>query len=571
MTVKKVKSVIGGEATLADILDLIDGLPEEDLRYVLDSIPPPMLEQLWDYVKPDHSETRPAPSSPMLQAQELDAGYKTRPHLKHLSDRLSAAVKDVENGKSRFIVVSMPPRSGKSHLCSINFPTWTLRKHPEWKLGLISYSPTLASMWGRTIRELIKENQEKLGISIASDAGAVTEWQTNKRGGVVSRSAPGQSVTGLGFKVMIIDDIVKDFADAHSSLKRDAIWNWWLANGRTRLEPPSLVVVIGTRWHQDDFIGRLLSDEYDGDPSEWEVIEFPALAETDDVLGRTPGQPLYSPLMDETEEEALKRWEDIKKGSGTYAWTSLYQQKPSPSKGAIFDVDWWRFWTKNKAIASRDDSGDIDPNGRVVYQDPDTDLAKARWLDSWDCAFKATDSSDFVVGQRWAQVKARRYLVFQHRARMTFTKTLAKMLEWADPSSLAAPYSQRVHERLVEDKANGTAIIDMMKETVPGLIPINPTESKEARARAITPDVESGSVFLPYPGDPGNEWVQDLLSEFREFPTGAHDDQVDAGTQALSRMRAPQRGSVANPGRITTISNKRRGQVALSQNRRINR
>lgn len=567
---RKVASVMGEEVTLDDILELIDGLDEEELRYVLDGLPPAMVEKLWDHIKPDHSETRPAPATPLLQAQELDPKYKVRPHLEYLSDRLAQAVKDVENGQSRFIRVSMPPRAGKSHLCSINLPAWILRKHPDWKLGLISYSPSLAAGWGRVVRELIRDNKETLGIDIASDAGAVTEWQTKQRGGIISRSAPGQSLTGMGFKVMIIDDIVKDFADAHSEKKRQAVWDWYLSNARTRFEPPVLVIVVGTRWHQDDFIGRLNSPEHEGDSDEWEIIEFPAIAMQDDVIGRHPGQPLYSPLLEETEEEAVSRWEAIKRTSGTYTWNALYQQRPDSSKGAIFDVDWWKFWTRNRAIADRDDDGNVLPDGRIVYLDPEVDLAKARWLDSWDMAFKATDSSDFVVGQRWAQLQARRYLIFQHRARMTFTVTLAKVKSWVDPFTGAAPHSEKVHERLVEDKANGTAILDALKENVPGLIPINPTESKEARARAVTPECEAGNVYLPHPQDPGNEWVQDLLSELREFPTGAHDDQVDAFTQALSRMRAPQRGGITVPSRVTTLSSKRRGQVAL-QDRRIAR
>lgn len=567
---EKITSV-SGDVDMEMVLDLIDTLPgEAEIRDLLQSLPPNVTQALYEYTEPSHAETRPAPATPLLQAQELDPKYKARPHLKYLSDRLAKAVEDVENGQSRFIRVSMPPRAGKSHLCSINFPTWVLRKHPEWKLGLVSYSPTLAASWGRTVRQLIKDHTDVLGISIAKDAGAVTEWQTTAKGGIISRSAPGQSLTGMGFKVMIIDDIVKDFADAHSEKKRQAVWDWYLSNARTRFEPPVLVIVVGTRWHQDDFIGRLGSDEHDGDSDEWEVIEFPAIAEQDDVIGRKPGQPLYSPLLEETQDEAIARWEQIKRTSGTYTWTALYQQKPSPSKGAIFDVDWWKFWTRNPAICDRDDSGNIDPNGRVVHVDPEVDLIRATWLDSWDMAFKATDSSDYVVGQRWAQLAANRYLVYQSRAKMTFTSTLDKVKAWANPMDPAAPYSERVHTRLVEDKANGTAIIDTLKEAITGIIAVNPTQSKEARARAVTPECEAGNVYLPYPQDPGNEWVQDLLSELREFPTGAHDDQVDALTQALSRMRTPQAGSVTVPGRVTTMSSTRRGQVALQQTR-INR
>lgn len=558
------------DADLADILELSEGMDEHELSVMLSTLPPHIVNAFWDYLRKGsgQDESRTAPATPLLQAQELDSKYKTRDHLQYLSDRLAKAMEDVENGQNRMITVSMPPRMGKSDLGSTKFPTWVLRKHPDWKIGLISHSPSLAVLWGRTVRDLVTSFASVLGITLTKDSKAVQEWYTTSKGSVISRSIR-ESITGLGFKVMIIDDAVKDFADAHSATQRESLWNWWTANAFTRLEEPFLVVVIGTRWHEDDIIGRLLSAEHEGSPEDWEVIKFPAIAEDDDVLGREPGDPLYSPILEETREEALARWARLKRSVGSYAWSALYQQSPSPSKGAIFDTDWWRFWTRNEALASRDDDGNIDPNGRIVYIQPETDLAHARWIDSWDMAFKATSDSDYVVGQRWAQKGALKFLMFQHRARMTFTVTLAKVKAWADPTSGSAPWSEFVHERLIEDKANGTAIMDAIKDVISGVVPTNPTESKEARARAVTPDWEAGNVLVPLPSDPGNEWVTDLLSEFREFPTGAHDDQVDAGTQAVHKMRTPQQSSMNSPSRLGKVDD-RRGKVAQTQ-RRISR
>jgi predicted phage terminase large subunit-like protein len=456
--------------------------------------------------------------------------------------------------------VSMPPRSGKSFLCSVYFPCYLLSRHPEWPLGLISHDPSLAVKWGRDVRSIVEDNAASLGVSLARDAGAAAEWETTERGGVLSRSI-GQSITGRGFRVLIVDDAVKDFADAHSAAKREALWNWWLSNASTRQNGPWLVLFVGTRWHKDDILGRLLSHEYEGDPDQWEVIKFPAIAEDRDVLGRAPGEPLLTPLEDETPEEAVVRWEDKKRSVGSYTWNALYQQNPSDPKGAIFDADWWRFWTTNPAHVSGDwVDGEFVPDGKVVLL---PDLHSARWLDSWDMAFKATSDSDYVVAGRWAQKGALKILVYQERKRRTFSKTLARMREWAMPG--LTPYAEHVFERLVEDKANGTAVIDTLKEELSGIIPVNPTESKEARARAVSPEVEAGNVLLPYPGDPGNEWVGDFLSEAREFPTGAHDDQVDQMTQALSRMRTPQKSSISVPGKVTALSGRRRGEVALAQ------
>lgn len=550
----------------ADLIDLLHGLTEQEVLDLVEDLPAAVIGPLL-------AQTSKAPTAlpptPFDQAREIDPGYLDRAHLTYLSERLAEAIKDVEAGQSRYLVVSMPPRSGKSLLTSVYLPTWLLRSHPDWKIGLISHAPTLAVSWGRQVRRMVEEHKDLLGLTLAKDAGAASEWQTTVGGGITSRSAPGQSITGLGFKVMLIDDAVKDFAAAHSETQREALWDWWLANAQTRLEPPALVVVVGTRWHEDDLIGRILSPEHEGDPGDWEVIEFPAIATEHDVLGREPGDPLYSPLLEESREEALTRWDGLRRSLGTYTWSALYQQSPAPSKGAIFDTGWWRFWTDNPEKGDRLEDGTPDPDGKVIYFRPE-DHPHGRWLDSWDMAFKGTDASDYVVGQRWARQGVGRYLVGSSRARRTFTSTLAKVKEWADPTTVLPRCSAYVHERLVEDKANGTAIIDTLKREISGLIPVNPTESKQARARAVTPEVEAGNVFLPLPSDPGNEWVADLLDELRNFPTGAHDDQVDALTQALSRLRDAGQGSITVPGRVTALPTQRRATTALSQ-RRISR
>lgn len=449
----------------------------------------------WAEVEQAYRAGPQAQSSPMNLARHIDPAYKIRQHLQYLSSRLSAAVRDVENGTSRYLMVSMPPRMGKSQLTSVYLVLWLLIRHPEWPIGMMSHSPSLAISWGRAVRRII-EDKQSLGIQIAHDAGAVSEWQTYQGGGVVSRSVPGQSITGLGFRVMILDDVVKDFAAAHSPVKRAAVWDWWTANSRTRLEPPSLVIAIGTRWHEDDFMGRLLSEEYEGDPTQWEVISFPAISEGEDVLGRQIGEPLISPLLDESNDDAIARWQDIKTAVGSYTWYALYQQHPVPAEGAIFSTDWFNYWKEPLPSFTRT-------------------------ITSWDCAFKGTDGSDYVVGQKWGVIGADRYLIAQVRGRWSFTETIEQMLRFHEL------------ENVVEDKANGTAVIDVLKHEISGMIPVNPTESKEARARAVTPQVEAGNVYLPAVAP----WIGDFLSEIRAFPTGVHDDQVDAMTQALNRLR----------------------------------
>ena len=519
---------------MIDLTDLGEFDPEE-VAVALDDLPDHVVQLL----TAGSSSVDGAAPTPLDEARIIDDKYRVRAHLEYLSNRLASAVQDVENGISRKITVSMPPRSGKSHLSSEFFPVWLLHKHPDWKIGLISHSPSLATSWGRSVRRVIEEYGAQLGIELAKDAGAVSDWETTKGGGIISRSAPGQSITGYGFKILLIDDPVKNFATAHSEDARNKLWQWWTGDAFTRLEPPSLTVVVGTRWHEDDMIGRLLSKEHEGNPDDWEVISFPALAENDDVLGRSPGEPIISPIIDESQTEALQRWDEVRESVGEYAWAALYMQRPSPAQGAIFETDKFRYWTTDPEMLIDDD-----PSVRLI--DP-LRMSHARWIDSWDAAFKGTDSSDFVVGQRWAVDGKDRFLIEQERDRWSFTQTVERVKRWETDAVVGSNW---VYEKLIEDKANGPAIIDTLKSHVQGIKPITPKSSKEARARAVTPEVEAGHIYLPHPDEPGNEWVRDLVSECRAFPNGANDDQVDAMTQVLNHVRSSGKASISVPGRV---------------------
>lgn len=525
-----------------DLSRLLDGLSDEQVETLLASLPEPAARALLASL--GKSSSRQV-TSPMEQAHEADQGYRERPHLTHVSNVIADAVKDVENGKSRRLILAMPPRSGKSTLTTQHTPAWTLRQHPDWPIALVSHDPTLAISWGRQIRRWVEDGHVG-DVQIAPDAGAVSEWQTSEGGGVLSRATRG-SLTGRGARVMLIDDPHKDFVEAHSATERDRVWNWWLTVAQTRLEPPSLVIIVMTRWHEDDLVGRLLSSDYEGDSDDWTVVSIPAIAEEDDALGREPGEPLLSPLLDETPEEALQRWEDVKRAVGTYAWSALFQQRPAPSSGSIFDVSWWRYWTR--------DPGKVTDDGRVVML---PDLSHATHIESWDMAFKDTKASDYVVGQRWARLGANRYLLAQTRGKWTFTETKRKVQDFAEPET---------RKRLVEDKANGTAVLDTLRDVLDGLVPVNPRDGKEVRARAITPEVEAGNVLLPHPSE--EPWVNDLLSELRSFPHDAHDDQVDALTQALWDLRKAVTLKLGNPTGAKKPQRARAGSLLTAT--RINR
>lgn len=492
------------------------------------------------------------PDTPVGQAMELDpSAFIERDHLTYLSDRLSQAVRDVEHGVSRQLVVSMPPRMGKSTLISRYTPLWVLRSHPDWKIVLTSHDGNLTAEWAKWIREQV-ESHTDLGIALKPDGGAASRWSTVEGGGMYATSVRG-GLTGRGAKVMIVDDPVRDFVEAHSVLSRQSLWDWWLGVVNTRLEPPYLVIVVMTRWHEDDMIGRLLSNDFEGDPSSCEEIRLPALAEENDPLGRSEGMPLISPLLHESTEQALARWDSVRSSVGTYVFSAMHQQRPAPAKGAIFDPGWWRFWTRDPAKETED--------GRVVYLDPST-LTGGQWADSWDCAFKSThpDTGGWVVGQRWVRNGANRYLIHQQRGRWSFTQTISAMRTYAltnDPGK--SPCGHLVHQRVIEEAANGAAVIDTLRDEIAGLKPVTASIGKVARAQMVTPEIESGNVFLPHPSDPGNEWVNDYLNELRNFPNDTSDDQVDATTQALVFLRQPGKGRISVPGRYANRNTMRPG------------
>lgn len=523
-------------------LDALLAADADELERMVSSLPADAIQPLLGMLGSVTSDEMP--ESPLAQALELDEAYRVVPHLSLLSDRLALANADRERGISRKVLVAMPPRHGKTEMISVYLPLWLLRRDHRLKIGIISHSPNLAATWGRRVRRMVERHGAQLGLSIAPDAGAVSEWETPEGGGVTSRSI-GQALAGVGFNILIIDDPTRDFAAAHSAAARQSVWEWYTANATTRLEPPSLIIVVQTRWHEDDLTGRLLSPEHEGDPGEWERIILPALASHDpakgetDPLGRAPGEPLLSPLVaNETPEQALARFDQLRRDIGSYAWASLFQQSPAPAEGAIFNVGWWRYWTLDPSKVTGD--------GRVVLLDPDA-LRGGRVLDSWDAAFKGSSSSDFVVGQRWARIGPDRFLLAQSRGRRSFTETISEMLDFFE-RGLGANLS---HQHLVEDKANGPAIIDVMRKKISGLKPVEPRGSKEARARSVTPEVESGNVYLPLPPADGARgeyaWVHDFLAEARSFPTGEHDDQVDAMTQALDELREDGAGAISRP------------------------
>jgi predicted phage terminase large subunit-like protein len=423
-----------------------------------------------------------------------------------LIDRALVDVLDQPDGR---LIISMPPQEGKSTRI-LDFVTWALTQNPDLRALVTSYGDALARRNGRQIRDRVVSHPE-LGLSIRDDVAAQGEWQLDGHDGGVYAAGIGTALTGRPGDLLVIDDPIKDRTEADSETYRQRVWDWWTDVASTRLAPGAPVVVILTRWHEDDLAGRLLAAE---DGHLWRCLNIPAQADHDplkdqtDPLGREPGQFMVS-------ARGARDWPAIKIRSGSRTWASLYQGHPAPTEGDLFKRDWWQRYDQQLWVERPDGS-------RLIVGADSEDL-----LASWDMTFKDTAGTDYVVGQVWLRRGADAYLLDQVRGRMDFVETCRQF------RALSARWPQ-VILKVVEDKANGPAVIAALRRVVPGIVPEEPQGSKESRASAVTPLVEAGNVYLPVAELA--PWADDLIDEAAAFPAGAHDDQVDAMSQALNRL-----------------------------------
>lgn len=417
-------------------------------------------------------------------------------------EELARALQAVADGEISRLMVFMPPRHGKSLLVSRRFPAYYLRRHPSRWVGLASYEATLAQDFSRTARDAFVMD----GGQLRGDSKAVDLWQTTQGGGMWAVGVGG-ALTGKGGDLLVIDDPIKNDEEAASATIREKHKSWYDATFSTREEPDGSVVIVQTRWNEEDLSGYLLAKE-ELEPEGWVVLNLPAIAEgakprfpeTCSVVPdwRSEGQALCPERYDES---ALAK---IKNRVGSYFWSALYQQRPTPVEGGTFKRTWWRYYQERPLL---DDFSFI--------------------CQSWDMSFKDTDSSDFVVGQVWGLKGPDIYLLDQFRQRMDFPTTVRAVRE------LSRLWPQAV-VKYVEEKANGAAVIQTLQQRLPGLVAINPEGGKESRAAAVAPLVEAQNVYLPPPALA--PWVTDFVEECAGFPNGANDDQVDAMSQALTKL-----------------------------------
>lgn len=413
--------------------------------------------------------------------------YKTPKHVKLISNTI---VKMIDEGGG-LLLIEAPPRHSKSETVSRWLPVWFLSNFPHRHVVLASYSASLAEGNGYDVRSRILEYGKDIGIEVAGDSSAVAAWRTSQ-GGSCRSVGVGGSLTGFGGHLIILDDLCKDAEEAESEVMRAKVVNWFSSVAWTRREPGCLVVIMATRWHEGDLTGWVLSHPELSKTAK--RIRLPALAEEHDILGRQIGEPLWPEHYDE------ERLRSARMGLSERWWNALFQQRPTSEQGGEIKRHWFRYYDELPVPAQQMDM-------RVM---------------SVDASFRDTDGSDYVVIQSWGIYGTRRYLLDQVRARMGFVDTVKAILTSRE--------KHLPHAIVVEAKANGDAILETLsREGVSELVAITPKASKQARARAASPQIEAGNVFLPK-----CRFSDELVEESAAFPLGKHDDQVDCMSQFLN-------------------------------------
>lgn len=435
-------------------------------------------------------------------------------HTKYVCEKLQKII----DGEQHFYIVEMPPQHGKSLSITKTFPSYYLMRYPSKHVMVSAYSQDLYTQFAASNRRNFTTWSKlfglKTGKNTANEFEVLDPHGEGSPGSFFATSMLG-GASGMPADLLIIDDPIKNSEEAMSPTIKNKIWNEWNMTFYPRLQKGGSVIVIMTRWQKDDLAGRLLQRS----SLPWEEIKLPAIAEDmpegqTDAIGRKAGEPLCPELHDL--DELLTHKHDM----GIQQFTALYQQSPTVEGGNLFKREWVKYFVPDRQTQAR--LGLTDKEA-VIQPKIFDELAQ-----SWDATFKDSDNSDYVAGQVWARRDADYYLMDWVHERMSFVQTLSAI------RSMTAKWP-RAKAKYIEDKANGSAIIDTLKHEIGGIIPVTPDGGKVVRASAVSPLWEAGNVYVPHPlWKPG---VEDLLQEIFEFPNAAHDDYVDAMTQALNYIK----------------------------------
>ena len=420
---------------------------------------------------------------------------------------LQSAFEKVERGEDARIILTVPPRFGKSEIATKKFPSWVLGKHPEWPVIVTSYSSELAVDFGQATRDIMESNyyQEIFTSRLRIDARAKGKWLTKQGGGYTAAGAGG-SITGKGFKIGIIDDIFKNREEAASKTIRDSRWDWYRSTFYTRQEGATAIIVIMTRWHLDDLIGRLLAKQEEDEENKednfdkWTVIEFPAIAIKNEDF-RDKGDSLWP------EKFSLEKLRTIENTLGPYEWSSLYQCSPITSENQEFKETWIknRSWAEVEALDTRK-FATIDPGGKGLEND-NTGIIR-NYVD------KENKWNLKAMGVHFDSKELLDYIFRLHD-------------EGFEKIGIEETVYLKAVKPFYDDESR-------KRDKFPNIIPLKqPTVQKEVRIRGLIPRYASGSIYHIE-----NE-CRDLEDELKVFPKGARDDVIDGLAMQNEIAEAP--------------------------------
>jgi predicted phage terminase large subunit-like protein len=438
-------------------------------------------------------------------------GYEPAPHHLLLIDRLER----ITRGEIKRLAVFMPPGSAKSTYASILFPPFVMASAPGRAILAASHTTELAEKWGRRVRNLIAQHGATLGIRLSDDNRAAGRWELDN-GGEYHAAGVGAAIIGFRADGVVIDDPIRSREDADSECVRDKIWDWYKSDLLTRLRPGGWVILIQTRWHEDDLAGRILADMARGGEA-WDIVSLPAEAEADDLLGRAPGQWLwddpygYADFLRQEKATQLPR-----------NWSALYQQRPAPETGDYFKEEWLRTYASEPPRATLNIYGGSDyavTSGGgdhtvhvVVGVDPEN---RMYLLDLW----RGQTASDVWI-EAWCDLVRKWKPAF-----------------WAEErGQIIAGVGPFLERRAIERQAY------TCREQ------FGSRSDKAVRAQSIRGRMAMLGLYVRQ----GAPWLAALRAELLSFPAGMHDDQVDALSligQLLDRISAGQKLTLPEPPR----------------------
>jgi predicted phage terminase large subunit-like protein len=414
------------------------------------------------------------------------------------------------------IIFNVPPRTMKSLLISVFFPIWVWISKPSCRFMFVSYSEKLStqhSIFRRSIIESEWYQKEWASVfTLSRDQNVKSHYGNSSRGAMFSTGMQA-TATGMGGDILIFDDPLNP-EQAISQVEREAVNLRFDTTFRSRINDPAkgIKIIIMQRLHELDLTGHVLARE----SSRWKHVSLPAVAEKDQpwefpeskkVVNQKAGDLLWSARLPQSFLDSQRV------GMGSWAFNGQYQQTPAPLDGGIIKRQWVRFYRQ------------MPEKFEFMVQ-------------SWDCTFSGGQENDFVAGQVWGR-SGGKYFMLPYRTydRLDFGPTMAAI------KACHAKYPQ-AQAVLIEDKANGPAIISELRKEIPGVVAVNPEGGKIGRAQATAPLWESGSIELPDPQVFGCTWIEDYLHNICTFPKAAHDDDIDATSQALIYMRSRLGGGI---------------------------